>query len=176
MEEFKFCKVRKVKSPVRGTAVAAGVDFFVPEDLQESVLVEKSVTTGCNPKIDLDPMTLTVKSITLQPGESVLIPSGIKVKIPHGYAMAFMNKSGVGSKKQLDRLAELVDEDYQGEVHINIVNNGLKPQVISAGDKIIQGVLIPVSYAQPEEVDTPENLYKDSNSDRGEGGFGSTGT
>lgn len=112
MQEFKFCKVRRVKSPVRGTSVAAGIDFFVPEDLQESVLVEKSVTTGCHVTIETYPMTGIVKSIELRPGESVLIPSGIKVRIPHGYAMAFMNKSGVGSKKQLDRLAELVDEDY----------------------------------------------------------------
>lgn len=53
-----------------------------------------------------------------------MIPSGIKMKVMPGYALVFMNKSGVGAKQQLDVLASVVDEDYEGEVHINLVNNG----------------------------------------------------
>lgn len=173
---LRFCKVRDVKSPVRGTAVAAGVDFFVPEDLTREVMDEKFNVTGCRPyETTYDDSGKLVK-IVLTPGQSIMIPSGIKLNIPHGYALAFMNKSGIGAKKQLDRLAELVDEDYQGEVHINVINNGCSTQVICAGDKIIQGVLIPVSYAVPEEVRTVDELYADMTSARGEGGFGSTGT
>ena len=104
-----------------------------------------------------------------------MIPSGIKMKVPDGYALAFMNKSGVGAKKQLDRLAELVDCDYEGEIHINVVNNGNREQEIKAGDKIIQGVIIPVSFIMPEEVENEEVLFSGSTSERKENGFGSTG-
>ena len=85
-----------------------------------------------------------------------------------------MNKSGVGAKKQLDVLACLVDEDYEGEVHINLVNNGNKVQTVNAGDKIVQGVLLKMNYAMPEEVESEEKLFANSTSARGEGGFGST--
>lgn len=70
----------------------------------------------------------------------------------------------------------LVDCDYEGEVNINLVNNGNKEQCINAGDKIIQGVVIPVNFVMPEEVENEDILYKGSHSKRGEGGFGSTGT
>ena len=173
---LKFCKIREVKSPVRGTPVAAGIDFFVPEDLTEEVMQQKFNITKCKPSAVVYNEHGNLTKIVLKPGQSVMIPSGIKLNIPHGYALAFMNKSGIGAKKQLDRLAELVDEDYQGEVHINVVNNGCSNQEIDAGDKIIQGVLIPVSYAVPKEISTVDELYKDMKSDRGTGGFGSTGT
>lgn len=174
MEKLKYCKVRNVKSPVRGTSVAAGVDFFVPEDLDREVMDSKCGITGCHPEIEYSESGYLTR-IHLHPGESIMIPSGIHLKIRDGYALAFMNKSGVGVKKQLDRLAELVDQDYQGEVHLNLVNNGASEQIISAGDKILQGVLIPVAYDEPEETNSLEELYADSVSERGTGGFGSTG-
>lgn len=175
MQTLKYVKIREVKSPVRGTSCAAGIDFFVPEDIDNVTMDAKCGITGCRPEIEYTP-DWRMSSITLKPGESVMIPSGIKMKVPEGHALAFMNKSGIGAKKQLDRLAELVDCDYEGEVHINIVNNGNCDQVIHAGDKIIQGVIIPVNFAEPEEIGTEDELYRGSNSARGEGGFGSTGT
>ena len=173
METLRYCKVREVKSPVRGTLCAGGIDFFVPTDIDEMTIDAKCEITGCKPKMEFTDGKLM--KICLKPGESIMIPRGIKMKVPEGHALAFMNKSGVGAKKQLDRLAELVDCDYEGEVHINIVNNGNRDQEISAGDKIIQGVIIPVSFAMPEEVENEEILYKNSNSTRKQGGFGSTG-
>lgn len=174
VDTLKICKVRSVKTPIRGTSVAAGIDFFVPIDIDEKTMSEKCALTGCTPKIRYADNKMT--EIVLKPGQSVMIPSGIKMKIPNGFALAFMNKSGVGAKKQLTRLAELVDQDYEGEVHINVVNCGDRVQTIAAGDKIIQGVLIPMNYAAIEEINTVEELYADSESARGEGGFGSTGT
>ena len=70
----------------------------------------------------------------------------------------------------------VVDEDYEGEVHINLVNSGKNVQYIEAGDKIVQGLILPINYAMPEEIGTVEELYVGSDSYRGEGGFGSTGT
>ena len=175
METLRYCKIRKVKSPVRGTPVAGGIDFFVPEDIDVDTFADKCKTTGCYPSYTLDD-DYKIKTIELKPGESVMIPSGIKMKVMDGHALVFMNKSGIGAKKQLDVLACLVDEDYRGEVHINLVNNGWRSQTIAAGDKIVQGVILKMNYASPEEVANEDVLYADSTSERGEGGFGSTGT
>ena len=84
------------------------------------------------------------------------------------------NKSGIAVKKNLHVGACVVDEDYQGELHLNLTNTGNQPQIIERGDKITQFVLLPVNYATPVEVE-PKNLYT-KKSKRGDGGFGSTGT
>ena len=175
METLKYTKIREVKSPIRGTSVAAGIDFFVPTSIDKETFESKCKTTGCSLHCEYDSNNVLTK-IELQPGESVMIPSGIKMKVPHGHALVFMNKSGVGAKKQLDVLACVIDEDYEGEVHINLVNTGAKTQLIEAGDKIVQGLVLPINYAMPEEIGTVEELYAGSDSSRGEGGFGSTGT
>ena len=150
---LKFIKVRNVKSPVRGTSVAAGIDFFIPEDFEK-------------------------KELSL--GDSVLIPSGIKVRIPHGYALLGADKSGVATKKGLTILAKLIDEDYLGEVHIHLakVARGLEDTektILNPGDKIAQFILIPVSYASVMWI-TDEEYESLGDTDRGEGAFGSTGT
>ncbi len=175
METLKYTKVREVKSPIRGTSVAAGIDFFVPTSIDKETFESKCKTTGCSLRCEYNSNNVLTK-IELQPGESAMIPSGIKMKVPHGHALVFMNKSGVGAKKQLDVLACVIDEDYEGEVHINLVNTGAKVQIIEAGDKIVQGLILPINYAMPEEIGTVEELYAGSDSSRGEGGFGSTGT
>lgn len=146
---MKFCKVRDVKSPVRGTTLSAGIDFFVPNDFP-----------GDHCLIPLD---------------SVNIPSGIKVKVPHGYALIFKNKSGVALKKNLQVGACVVDEDYQGEVHLHVRNIGSDVEIIKPGEKLVQAILVPVSYEELEEVLDAVELY-DEVTERGEGGFGSTGT
>ena len=173
MEIFKYCKVREVKSPSRGTNVAAGIDFYIPTDITPETWTEKCNSTKCHP-VTMFNNNKTVDSIILAPGDSVLIPSGIKMKVPNGYAMVMMNKSGVGSKKQLSVLACVIDEDYQGEVHLNIANVGKDTQIIKAGDKLVQGLIIPVNYAILEEVKDDKELFKDSESERGDKGFGST--
>ena len=141
---MKVQKLRDVKTPNRGTTVSAGIDFYVPEDFETT---------------------------TLAPGESVLIPSGIKVQVPRGYALIAFNKSGVSVKQGLSVGACVVDEDYEGEVHLHMINTSNKEQVIATGQKLIQFVLIPVSYFDVEEVDEIQSR----NTERGSGGFGSTG-
>lgn len=146
---MKICKTRKVKTPVRGTPLSAGLDFFVPDDFPGTHY--------------------------LVPGDAINIPSGIKVKVPHGYALVFMNKSGVAVKKGLQVGACVVDEDYQGEVHLHVRNTTPEVQSIQPGEKLVQALLIPVSYEEVEEVLDPLDLYEEK-TQRGEGGFGSTGT
>ena len=142
---MKISKVKEVKTPVRGTPNSAGIDFFVPSGIFAK----------------------------LEPGQSCLIPSGIKANVPTGHALIAFNKSGVAVKKNLHVGAAVVDEDYQGEIHINLANVGSDDIEINPGEKIIQFILLPVFYDTIEEVEL-ENLYEEVTS-RGEGGFGSTG-
>ena len=144
---MKFIKVRPVKSPERGTTQSAGIDFFVPEDFPNRLL-----HFGCQ----------------------AVIPSGIKVKVPEGYALIAFNKSGVSTKMELQVGACVVDEDYQGEVHINVYNRGINPVLISAGMKLTQFILLPVNYSMPEEVASEEILYQGIITERADGAFGST--
>lgn len=145
---LSFTKIRNVKSPCRAHQTDAGIDFYVPED---------------------------AGSIAIWPGQSVLINGGIKVKIPSGHALILFNKSGVASKKSLVLGACVIDESYQGELIYNLHNIGETVQKLSPGDKIVQGIILPVNYANPQEVASVEELYAGSESDRGEGGFGSSG-
>ena len=139
---MKIQKTRPVKTPNRGTDQSAGIDFFVPEDYPTTAL---------------------------QPGESVLIPSGIKAQVPAGYALIAFNKSGVATKQGLSVGACVVDEDYRLEIHLHVINTSNTIQTISTGQKLVQFVLLPVLYCDIKEVDHIEN-----NTQR-KGGFGSTG-
>jgi dUTP pyrophosphatase len=147
----KMSKTRSVKVPQRANSGAdAGIDFFVPDDFVAQ---------------------------TLQPGQSVKIPAGIKVEVPAGYALVFFNKSGVAAKRSLIVGACVIDHGYSGEVHINMINAGEVEQTIVPGEKIVQGILIPVVTFETIEVPEDE-LYASIHvaGSRGAGGFGSTGT
>lgn len=174
METLKYCKVRKVKSPARAHMTDAGIDFFVPEDLTLEVMSEKFKITGCELKTEVDELG-KIKSFKLKPNESVLIPSGIKVKVPAGYMLQYNNKSGVASKRGLLVGASVVDIGYMGECHINLHNVSKYNQYILAGDKIVQGILVPIGFLMPEEVEDEHALYGEETSARGTGGFGSSG-
>ena len=163
---MKFYKTLEVKSPTRGTPVAAGIDFFVPNNTEEFVTAFKEK----NPNIQIDAF-----GIVLGPHERVNIPSGIRAEVPEGHALIAFNKSGVSLKYGLDVGATVVDEDYQGVIHLSLVNTSEDIVRIEYGQKIIQFVLIPVNYEMPLEVDTEEELFT-RNSKRGSGAFGSTGT
>ena len=177
LEVFKFCKTREVKSPVRGTDEAAGIDFFIPTNLTKDIMDEKLNTIGTKPELIYNGNGHGyLVDIILHPNESILIPSGIHITLPKGYCLKFDNKSGIASKKQIIFLANCVDSDYEGEIHINLINVGKKVVTISAGDKIIQGIIYKIELPKFEEFTTLEELYKDKKSLRGAGGFGSTGT
>lgn len=175
METLKYCKVRDVKSPARAHELDAGIDFFVPADLTADEMKEKFKTTGCEVDFELGEDGF-IKRFNLKPNESVLIPSGIKVKVPDGFMLQYHNKSGIASKRGLVVGASTVDIGYEGVCHLDLHNVSKYVQTISAGDKIVQGILIKVGFNQPEEVKDERELYGDASSDRGAGGFGSTGT
>jgi dUTP pyrophosphatase len=170
---MKFTKTRKVKSPQRGLSTDAGIDFYVPEftdDLLQHIK-DKSLS-DVTIKTTKDNDTVLVFS----PGDNYLIPLGVKVQVASGEALVAFNKSGIGSKKGLCKLAEVVDEHYSGEVHLNMVNTTNKTCLLPFNTKAIQFLQLRISQTTPEEVTNEEYNTIMSGSLRGEGGFGSTGT
>ena len=170
---MKFLRILPVKKPTRGTNVAAGIDFFVPECTKEFIEMFKEK----NPNIELRIEYNRIYDdgiIVVGPHERVNIPSGVKVEVPHGYALIAYNKSGVSLKYGLDIGASVVDEDYKGQIHLSLVNTSDDIVYIKTGQKIVQFILLPVNYEMPEEVDSEEKLFT-RESQRGEGCFGSTG-
>ena len=145
MLSLKFCKVRNVRSPEKGHPTDAGIDFFVPNDFHEQEIYF---------------------------GEDILIPSGIKAEIPEGYALVQFNKSGVATTEQLVVGACVIDEGYQGEIHLHVISVGEYLTKISPGMKIMQGLLLPVPQVTLVEMDKDDLFLEET--ERGEGGFGST--
>ena len=145
---MKISKIRNVKTPTRGTAGSAGIDFYVPDDYPRDLC-------------------------TIQPSERFFIPSGIKANVPEGYALIAMNKSGVALKKGLLVGACVVDSDYQGEIHLHLVNTTHKHVTIEPGEKLTQFLLIPVDHCSITVVEE-DGLFTEETT-RGSGGFGSTG-
>lgn len=151
-------KTRNVKTPERGTDKSAGIDFFIPNDL---------LSQEQDRQID--------NLYELNPGESACIPSGIKAEVPEGFALIAFNKSGVALNKNLSVGACVIDEDYQGEIHLHVFNRGNKVVILSAGDKLVQFILVPVFYDCINVVNAEDQLFNSKTSERGQGGFGSTG-
>ena len=112
------------------------------------------------------------ETITLVPGEAVLIPSGFAIHIADpGYAAVLLPRSGLGHKHGivLGNLVGLIDSDYQGEVMVSCWNRGREAFTLQPGDRIAQMVILPVAHAQFEVVSEFEE------SKRGAGGFGHSG-
>lgn len=166
--KIRFTKIRDVKSPSRNQG-DAGSDFYVPEYTDEfaHVLLEKNSKN--NVKL------LNHKEIEISPHSQILIPSGIKVDILDKLTyLDFENKSGIATKKELLIGAQVIDAIYQGEVHINVHNVSDKFQVIEFGQKLAQAIHKEYRNTEWEEISN-EEYDKIETSERGTGGFGSTG-
>ena len=110
-------------------------------------------------------------TVTLKPGERQMIPCGVAVEIPRGFVGLIFGRSGNGAKYgvTLANSVGVIDEDYRGELKATLINHGDKDFTIEPGDRICQLVLVPYAAAELNQV---EEL---SSTDRGEGGYGSTG-
>ena len=109
--------------------------------------------------------------LTVQPGETVLVPTGLSLEIPDGYVGLIFARSSVASKRGLAPANKVgvIDSDYRGEVLVALFNQSEKPQTIAPLERIAQLVIVPYLAAQFEERETL------SDTARGSGGFGSTG-
>ena len=115
------------------------------------------------------------QAIAIEPGNSKVIPTGLKFGVPHGYMLEVKNRSSVAAKRSLIVGACVVDSGYDGEVFVNLHNVGNSTQYIRSGDKIAQLVLIPVVHFRAYRSKS-NNLYGSpiTISDRGDGALGST--
>jgi dUTP pyrophosphatase len=109
-----------------------------------------------------------VEPVTLHSGQIALLPTGLAMSIPDGYAGFMWPRSGL-SLKGIDVLAGLIDSSYRGEIKVSLVNHGERPIEFKPGDRIAQLVVQPVMLWQPTEA-----VFLDSTI-RGEKGFGSSG-
>ena len=112
------------------------------------------------------------EALQLAPGQTELIPTGIAIHLDDpGMAAMLLPRSGLGHKHGivLGNLVGLIDSDYQGQVFVSCWNRGLDHFTVQPGERVAQMVIVPVVQAQFDIVDE----FKQS--DRGAGGFGSTG-
>jgi len=134
------------------------------------------IPTRSNPSdAGLDVYAHIEDPVTIEPGGSVLIKTGLRFGVPHGYMLQVMNRSSVAAKRSLVVGAHVIDSGYNGEVFINLHNIGTKSQTVYYGDKIAQLVMVPVVTFRPQLVES--ELYRQpiTISDRGDGALGSTG-
>lgn len=144
MEAIKVKKLRKnAVLPTYGSAEAAGADLYAC--LEESV--------------------------TIEPGETAFIPTGLAMELPKGCAGLIYARSGLACKRGLAPANKVgvIDSDYRGEFIVALHNHGKTVQTVSHGERIAQLIITPVLTPAYEETVVL------SDTDRGAGGFGSTG-
>ncbi|MBQ7801646.1 MAG: dUTP diphosphatase [Oscillospiraceae bacterium] len=140
-------RVKKLREnailPTYGTAEAAGADLY-----------------AC-----------LSEPVTIAPGQTAFIPTGLSMEVPQGCAGLVYARSGLASKRGLAPANKVgvIDSDYRGEVTVALHNHGSEAQTISGGDRVAQLLITPVLQPRYEEAD----LLSDTS--RGQGGFGSTG-
>ena len=121
----------------------------------------------------LDLRAMLQSDTVLEPGQTLLIPTGIAIHIGDpGLAALILPRSGLGHKHAivLGNLVGLIDSDYQGELMVSCWNRGQSAFTIAVGERIAQLMLVPVVQARFELVDSFDS------SDRGAGGFGHSGS
>lgn len=118
----------------------------------------------------IDPSTV----VNIAPGETAKLSVGIKTEIPDGYVGLIFARSGLATKQDLAPANKVgvIDSDYRGEWFVPLHNHGSKIRTIANGERIAQVIIMPVPKVQFETV-ASDTLTE---TERGEGGFGSTGT
>lgn len=132
----------------------------------------KIPTYGSEYSAGADLYAVCDENITIKPNETVLIHTYLSIEIPEGYGGFIYARSGLASKKGLAPANKVgvIDADYRGEVMVALHNHSLIEQTVSDGERIAQLVIAP--FLKAEFCETDEL----TNTDRGVGGFGSTGT
>ena len=140
-------RVKKLKAnailPTYGSVEAAGADLYACLD----------------------------EAVTILPGDTAFIPTGIALEVPKGCAGLVYARSSLGAKRGLAPANKVgvIDSDYRGEICVVLLNHGKFPQTVAPGERVAQFVITPVLTPQYIEVDAL------SDTARGTGGFGSTG-
>jgi dUTP pyrophosphatase len=139
----------------------------IPTTARKDLLPEyKTIgAVGADLKADLK------QTIILKPGQRRLIPTGVRVEIPRGFEAQVRPRSGLAVEHGVTALNSpgTIDSDYRGEIKVILINLGEEDFMVKAGDRIAQLVFAPVVKAHFKTIDQLEN------SERNDGGFGSTG-
>ncbi len=144
MESIRVKILREgAKLPTYGTAEAAGADLYACLEAP----------------------------VTIAPGETVFIPTGIALEVPKGCAGLVYARSGMACKRGLAPANKVgvVDSDYRGEITVVLHNHGSQPQTVQSGERIAQFLITPVLTPVYEAAETLSDTVRNS------GGFGSTG-
>lgn len=136
--------------------------------LKDNAIIPERKTSG---SAGYDLCACINEEINLEAGKTVMIPTGIAAEIPQGYAGMIFTRSGLGIKHgvHVTNGVGVIDSDYRGEIMVGLRNLGEKSYVILPNERIAQLVLLAVFTPDTQEV---EELTE---TDRGNGGFGSTG-
>ena len=120
----------------------------------------------------VDLVAAVADPVVLEPGRRALIPTGIAIQLPGGFEAQVRPRSGLAVKHGVTILNSpgTIDADYRGEIGVILINHGDQPFTVTRDMRIAQMVVQPVIGAQWREVDALDET------DRGDGGFGSTGT
>jgi dUTP pyrophosphatase len=112
------------------------------------------------------------EAIVLKPGRRCLVPTGLRLALPFGYEAQIRPRSGLAIKKGITvaNAPGTVDSDYRGEVQVGLINLGDEPFTIRRGDRIAQMVVAPITQVTWHQVTSLDAT------ERGSGGFGSTGS
>ena len=169
--EIKVFNDSNNKLPKYETVDSAGLD--VRADLSHVESVSDITIHGPGQIIPANSAN-AVKMIALEPGSRALIPTGLYVEIPSGYEIQVRPRSGLALKEgiSLVNCVGTVDADYRGNIGLIVINHGLKTVYIEDGERIGQLVLNKVEHIDWKEVFSKDDL---GSTERGEGGFNSTG-
>lgn len=138
--------------------------------VQENAVIPKRATEG---SAGLDLCACIDAPLTLNSGDTALIPTGLAIELPSSQYGAFVfARSGLSIKHGIGLLnaVGVIDSDYRGEIKVGVINQVKEPYTIEPGERIAQLVIMPVATLPVEEAQTL------GESERGAGGFGSTGT
>ena len=144
---------------------------FTATKMKIKIVVEGATLPQKAHEGDLGYDLFAAEDISIYPGETKLVSTGVAIQFPVGYGGIIKDRSSIATKRKLFNVAGVIDNGYVGEIKFALHNSGYNLQKINFGDKMAQLVLIPVTNFQIEEVD---EVY--SADERGEGGFGSTGS
>ena len=136
--------------------------------LSKNIEIPKYETNGSS---GMDLSADVEKQIKIEPGKTSIIPTGISVSIPKNFEIQIRSRSGLAAKSQISVLNSpgTIDADYRGELKVILINLSNNTFVVERGSRIAQMVLCPIIKAEFKEVDSLDDT------DRGAGGFGSTG-
>ena len=137
--------------------------------LSKEVSLPKYETSGSS---GMDLSANIDNNINIEPGETAVIPTGLALSIPNGFEVQIRPRSGLAAKKNISVLNTpgTIDSDYRGEIKVILINLGQDSFKVEKGLRIAQMVVSPVAQAQLTEVNDLSDTV------RGKGGFGSTGT